>query len=315
MSKQIERKKKSKEQLLQLIEETPIIGVANLENLPAAQLNKMRKTLRKDMKIYMTKKTIAKKAIEEMKSKKKGIEKLSEQLKGMPAMFFTKENPFKISKIIKQNKSKSPAKIGQVATSDVIIKAGPTQFAPGPIISDLGSVGLKTGVESGKVTIKEDKTILKAGETFTERETNVLGKLGMEPMEIGLEIEAVMEEGMIYSKEVLSVDDKEYIDQMKQAVLRTMNLSVFINHPTKQNIKILITKAFINAKHISELSETKQKQGDTEEVKSSEKTKENSEQKTEEKPTEQEEETEANEQPSETKSKENKDVKEETKEE
>jgi len=260
MSKQLERKKASKQQLLKLIKEAPIIGVANLENLPSPQLNKMRKKLRKDITMYMTKKTIAKKAIEELKDTKKGLDQLQNQLKGMPALFFTKENPFKISKIIRKNKSKAPAKPGQTATTDVIIKAGPTQFPPGPIISDLGSVGLKTGVENGKVAIKEDKTILKAGETFTERETNVLGKLGMEPMEIGLEIEAVLEGETLYNKEVLSIDDQHYINQMNQAINESLNLSVFIEYPTKQNIKTLITKAFINSKHISELKgkETKE---------------------------------------------------------
>lgn len=311
MSEQLERKKESKEQLLQLIKESPIIGVANLENLPSAQLNKMRKKLRKDMKIYMTKKTIVKKAIEETKTTKKGIEQLAQQLKGMPALFFTKENPFKISKTIRQNKSKAPAKPGQTATSDVIIKSGPTQFPPGPIISDLGSVGLKTGVENGKVVIKEDKTILKVGETFTERETNVLGKLGMEPMEIGLEIEAVLEEGTIYNKEVLSIDDREYINQMKRAITEGTNLSVFINYPTKQNIKTLITKAFINSKHISELSETKQEQKETGENKSPEKSEEDSRQKEErnEQPSQEEK---ASEQ---TKAEENQNTKEEKKEE
>ena len=89
--------------LVNLINQYPIIGVVNMENLPAPQLQVMRAQLRGSFFITMTKRRLMKLAIEQTKSKKNGIEKLEAHLGGMPALIFTKENPFKLSKTLQKN--------------------------------------------------------------------------------------------------------------------------------------------------------------------------------------------------------------------
>ena len=143
-----------------LLVEYPIIGTVNMENLPASALQNMRTQLRGKAELFMTKRRLMKVAFEEAEKSRKGINVLVEHLKGMPALLFTKENPFAIYKIIKKSKSKAAAKAGQIAPNDIVVKAGPTPFMPGPIIGELGQFRIKTGVENSKVAIKSRSSLI-----------------------------------------------------------------------------------------------------------------------------------------------------------
>ena len=112
-SKANNTKKKAVNELSKLINKYNIIGILNVENLPAKQFQNMRETLRKDVMILGSKKRLIRLALEE--SKKSGIQKLGEKMVGMPAMLFSNENPFKLFSILKKNKSKAPIKEGQTA--------------------------------------------------------------------------------------------------------------------------------------------------------------------------------------------------------
>ncbi|MFH1181407.1 MAG: 50S ribosomal protein L10 [Candidatus Woesearchaeota archaeon] len=244
-------KKDNVAQLAKLMQQYPIIGIVNMQNLPAAQLQSMRTKLRKDVLILMSKKPFMARAFENVKAEKPGIEKLAENFGGMPALLFTKENPFKLASIIRKNKSKAAAKPGQTAPFDIIVPAGATPFTPGPIISELSSVGLKTGVEGGKIVIRDDKVVVRAGEAISQKLSGVLAKLGIQPIDIGLDLVAIYDNGTIYGRDVLSVDDQHYIDQIKQAARESLGLAVFIGYPTAESVKMMIGKAFRDAKGLA----------------------------------------------------------------
>ncbi len=251
MAKVAEYKKKWVAELASLMAQSKVIGVVNMENLPAKQLTVMRAKLRDKVHIRMAKRRLINIAIEQAKSERKGLEKLKPCLSGMPALIFTKENPFRLAKVLKDNKSKAPAKAGQSAPANIVIPAGPTQFAPGPIISDLSSIGLKTGVEGGKVSVREEKTVIKEGEKFTQKLADVLGKLGITPMEIGLDLTAVYEDGVIYGKDVLSVDQAQLIGDLKRAAAEALAVSVEVEYATRENIRQLIARTFNTAKQVA----------------------------------------------------------------
>lgn len=236
--------------LADLINEYPIIAVVNMENLPAPQLQAMRAHLRGNFYITMTKRRLIKLALEQTKSGKKGIEKLEAHFGGMPALIFTKENPFRLSKTLHKSKSPAPAKAGQTAPRDIIVNKGATSFAPGPIIGELAMAGIKAGVEGGKVAIKEDAVIVKSGEKIKPKVAEILTRLGIQPMEIGLDLVAVYENGLIYTREVLSIDDSEYKQRLVNASRWAFNLANFIAYPTKETIALLIGKAYNDAKSL-----------------------------------------------------------------
>jgi len=243
-------KKEIVSNLVNLINSNPIIGVVNMENLPAPQLQAMRAQLRGKFFITMTKRRLIKLAFEETKSKKKDIEKLESYLGGMPALIFTKENPFKLSRTLQKNKSPAPAKAGQTAPRDIVVNKGATPFAPGPIIGELALAGIKSGVENGKVTIKEDTVIVRAGEKIKPKVAEILIRLGVQPMEVGLDLVAVYENGLIYKRDILSIDESEYKNRLSNASRWAFNLANYISYPTKETIRLLIGRAHNDAKTI-----------------------------------------------------------------
>lgn len=251
MAKVAEYKKELVSKFAQKMVDYPIIGVVNMESLPAAQLVKMRSKLRDKLEMIMTKKRLMNIAIDNVKDKKPGIEKLREYMSGMPALIFTKENPFTIFKIIKQNKSKAPAKPGQTAPIDIEIKSGPTPFSPGPVISELGALGLKTKVVEGKINILEDHVIVKEGEEIAPNAASMMLRLGIEPMEVGLNFVAAYEDGVIYDKKVLDIDEEQFLADLGNAGRWALNLSVEIGYITKDNVETLIVKSFNDSKALA----------------------------------------------------------------
>ena len=244
-------KKESVTQFSELMKEYPVIGVINMQNLPAAQLTKMRGTLRGKALIYMGKKRLINLAFKNAEQHKQGISVLNDNFPGvMPAMLFTKENPFSIYKTLQKSKSEAPAKPGQLSPKDILIQAGPTPFAPGPVIGELGQIGIKAGIEGGKVIIKQDKVVVKKGEKISDKVCSIITRLGIKPMEIGLDLVAVYEAGTVFGKDVLAIDETEFMAKIKYAASSAMNLSVFTAYPCSDNIKLLLGKASRESKAI-----------------------------------------------------------------
>ena len=246
-----ESKKKIVDEFSKLFEDYPIIASVDLENLPAPQLQNMRATLRDKVVLKMTKRRLINIAIDKAKDKKPGIEKLKENLKGMPALIFTKESPFLLYKTIKQNKSPAPAKAGQIAPKDIVVPAGSTPFSPGPVIGELGALGIKSGVESGKIAIKEDAVVAKEGEAISAELASMLTRLGITPMEVGLDIVAAYEDGTIYPRKLLDIDEEQFMGELTTAAQGAFNLAIESGYITKENAGVFIIKAFNQAKSLA----------------------------------------------------------------
>ena len=237
-----EGKKKEVKELTNLIKEYSIVGVVDMTNMPTLQLQRMRDALRGKVLIRMSKKPIIKLALEN--SGKPGIEKLVEKIRGMAAVLLTRDNPFTLANTLKKSKSRAPAKAGQEAPSDIIVPAGATSFSPGPIIGELGAVGIKAGIDQGKVIIKEDSLVVKAGHKISAKVAGILTRLAIEPMEIGLNLVGVYENGFVFTRDILEVDEEAYLGKIKQCAVESFNLAFGIAYPTKENIQLLLVKAY-----------------------------------------------------------------------
>jgi len=236
--------------LTKQIQNSPIVGLLNLENLPATQLQTMRSTLRKkDVLIVMTRKRLLQRALDN--SKKNNIAQLSDKIKGMPALLLSKENPFTLYSIIQKSKSKAPAKGGQTAPRDIVVKAGPTNFAPGPIISELAAVGIKTKVEAGKLAIMQDTTVVKEGGIISPKLAETLKRLDIQPMEIGLDLVAVWENGLVFGAKELHIDEAAFAQNLIEAAQWAINLAVEAAYPTTDTTELLLQKAFREAKAVA----------------------------------------------------------------
>ena len=147
----LQQKAKEIKEIEDIIQQYKVIALANLQKVRAAQLQELRKKLQRDAYLRVIKNTLMKRAIAQSKDKP-NLDELEGQLTGSTIYLFTNLNPFKLVLLLEKSKVKTTAKSGDVAAFDVIVPAGNTGQPPGPIISQLGAVGLKTRIESGSVS-------------------------------------------------------------------------------------------------------------------------------------------------------------------
>lgn len=237
-----EEKLKAVEELKKKIEGHEVIGILDMHKLPSKQYQEIQKQIRDSVQIVMTKKSILMHALDG--SNKSNIKELEKLMPTQPALIFTKLTPFKFYMTATKMKSPTYAKGGDVTDQEILVTAGPTGLMPGPVISEFSKVGIPAGVEEGKIAIKKDKVVAKRGDAISKDLANVLRKLRIQPIKVGLNIVAVYDSGTIYLKDVLSLAGQVYIDQTLLAHQQAINLSVAIGYPTKENIRLLLAKAY-----------------------------------------------------------------------
>ncbi|MFP4116128.1 MAG: 50S ribosomal protein L10 [Candidatus Aenigmatarchaeota archaeon] len=236
-----EWKKKEVEELKQLLEDHPVVGVTSMYKIPAAQLQEMRKDLHGKAKIKMSRKTLMKIALDE--ADVEGGDKLKDHLKGEAAFIFTEMNPFKLYSYLQENKSSAPAQAGDIAPNDITIPEGGTGIDPGPAIGKLQNAGIKTSIDEGEIQVAEESKIVEDGEEVTHEVAEALKMLDLEPMEIGLSLKAVWEDGNVFKPDDLDIDVEEYEERVKGAYQKAMNLSINAGYMTRENVRSLLRKA------------------------------------------------------------------------
>lgn len=240
-----EKKIESAQEMENLLKQYSTIGILNMHGMPARQLREIRIAIRNQAKIKVAKANIIRIA---MKSAGKDVEKLGNFISGEVAMLFSNENPVKLYRLIESNKSPAKGKPGDVSEIDIIIPSGQTQFAAGPIISEFQKAKIKTTVEGGKISVKEDTMVAKKGDKLTKELCDFISKFGIEPVNITLNVVSMLENGIVFSKEVLSVPLEKYLGDLLSAHMGAVNLSVGVGYPNKESVKIMIRKARDGAK-------------------------------------------------------------------
>jgi len=238
--------------LIKLIKSYPVIGVLDISDLPASQFQQMRQKLKGEAEIVVSKNTLVSIAIgEAAKLKDQKFSELDAFLKGQTGIIFTKMNPFKLSKFLRDNKISAPAKPGSKSPRDVVIHAGETDFAPGPVVGELQRVGIKARIQAGKVVILEDHHLLKPGDTISKEVSDTLAKFGIMPLELGLKLHVVYEAGFVFAGATLEIDEKKVFGQLQLASISAFNLSLNVNYPTPITIGLMIVKARAAAQNLA----------------------------------------------------------------
>jgi large subunit ribosomal protein L10 len=240
-------KKEAVAELAKQMSNSKVVGIIDVHGVPAPAFQTMRTNLRGKAQITMLKNTLLKIALQQAAKDKKGLEKLAESVDGQCAVVTSELNPFRLFRQLDATKTKMPARGGETAPDDIEIKAGETPFKPGPVVGELQKAGLPAAIEQGKVVIKKDKLIVKKGDKIPREVALVLSKLEIFPLTVGLDLSAAFEEGMVYKKDVLAVDDVMIMNQVKAAASGAMNLAVFISYPTKQSIGPMLANAHYKA--------------------------------------------------------------------
>lgn len=234
------------EKLAGLINNYPVIGIVDMTSFPSRQLVLMKKVLKDKALLKIAKKSFIIRAIE-----KSGRKELINHIAGQPALLLTRENPFVIAKLISDNRAKAGARPNAVMPNDVSIAAGETSFSPGPIVGELQKAGIKAAIERGKVVIKEDSVIAKAGERVDAKKAEIINKLGLEPIELKLRLIAAWENNFVFGESALGITAQQVMEWLKNASASTLNFTFNIGYPTKYNIKFFVQKAFRSTKAVA----------------------------------------------------------------
>ncbi len=238
---------KEVEKLTSILTNKPVIGIVEIGGIPAPQIQKMRGNLQKIAEIRSSKNSLIYRAFDEAEKKVKGISTLKDYITGQAAIIATDINPFKLYNQIKTTRTKAPAKGGEIAHSDIIVKSGDTSFKPGPIVGELQKIGIPAAIQEGKVVIKKDKTIVPAGEKISKEVAQMLTRLEIFPIEIGMSINGIFEQGIVYKPDVLDIDMDELMINIKKASRDAFNLAIETSWVNKQTIETLLNKAYRDA--------------------------------------------------------------------
>jgi len=236
-----EKKKQKLQEVKEDLRKYPVIGIIDMFKLPGRQLHEIRNKLRNEAVIKMVKKRIIKLALAECRLK--GIGELDKYIRGEPALLLSKTNPFKLAKTINISKSKAFAKAGDTAPMDIVVREGPTSLSPGPVIGELQRAKIPAAIEEEKIVVREDTVVAKEGDVIDKPLADVLVKLGIEPMEIGLNLLAAWEDGRVYTREILFTPPEKYIDDLRTASIQAFNLACNVNYYTKDNVSLFLSRA------------------------------------------------------------------------
>jgi large subunit ribosomal protein L10 len=245
-------KVKAVKELAHSIDRYPTIAISSIENMPSKQLQKIRHILRDKITMKIIKKRLAIRAFDE--AKKENIKELGKYVETNCAILFSNLDPFEIAALLTENKFPIKAKPGQIANEDLIIEEGPTDLMPGPAISELSAVGLKTGVVGGKISIKETKAIVKAGQKISKNVSDVLMKLDIMPFSIGLDIKAAYDtkDKKIYAN--IKIDKEGFKNKLLSSFVSARQFAINLGYTTKETIVEIIAKAQREALALEKLS-------------------------------------------------------------
>jgi len=102
---------------------------------------------------------------------------------------------------------------------------------------------IEARIQGNKVVIAKDAIVAKKGDVISENAAKILAKLGVEPMEIGIDVKAVWEHGLVYKAEVLNVDEAAILAQLMQAHAQAVNVAVFAGIMNSTTAPLVIAKA------------------------------------------------------------------------
>ena len=241
-------KKDEVEEIMALSKEYRLTGLVDLHGIPASQLQHMRRNLRGSAVLKMTRNTFIEHAFTELGGE---IGSLVDYVDGQSAMIYTNENPFKLYRKLQDTMTKMVAKPGDIAPEDIVVPKGPTSFPPGPIVGTLQQAGIPAAITNGKVVIRETKTVVKAGEEISAKLADVLSKLDIRPIDVGLSLQISFYDGTFFEPKTLAIDEIEYFNNVVLAAQQAFNLSVNAAYPTATTAGAIIGKAVREAKNLA----------------------------------------------------------------
>ncbi|HYK92965.1 MAG TPA: 50S ribosomal protein L10 [Thermoplasmata archaeon] len=222
----------------------PMAALVGIRGVPAAALQSMRRELRdRGHPILVAPNSALRHAIQSASEERPALKPLLEHLSDQTAILTAEGNPFSLFLELARTRSPTPARGGELAPNDILVPAGTTSFKPGPIVGELQHAGFPAAIEKGKVVLKKDTLIVKAGDPISREVAGMLTRLDIFPLQVGLQLRAVVDGDVFYPPSILSVDLDARRAEFAQAHRRALGLAVELAYPTRESTPILLTRA------------------------------------------------------------------------
>ena len=222
----------------------PMTALVGVRGVPAAALQSMRRELRqRGHPIRVATNTSIRHAIQKATAQRPSLAPLLEQVQDQTAVLAAEGNPFALFQELARTRSPTPARGGELAPHDIVVPAGATSFKPGPIVGELQHAGFPAAIEKGKVVLKKETTIVKAGAPISREVAGMLTRLEIFPLEVGLTLRGVVDGDTFYPPAVLDVDLDARRADLARAAHTALGLALEIGYATPATAPLLLTKA------------------------------------------------------------------------
>ena len=222
----------------------PVTALVGVRGVPAAALQSMRREFRtRGHPILVAPNSAIRHAVEAAVTERPSLKPLLDHVADQTAILSARGNPFTLYQEFSKTRSPTPARGGEIAPQDILVPAGTTSFKPGPIVGELQHAGFPAAIEKGKVVLKKDTVIVKAGHPISREVAGLLTRMEIFPLEVGLDLRALVDGETFYSPEVLSVDLNQRREEMLRAYRRALGLALEIGYTSPETVPLLFGRA------------------------------------------------------------------------
>lgn len=233
------------DRVAELSQKYPVLAVTSLSKVRASELMAVRKALRGKAEVFVVKNTLAILGLK--KAGIKNAEQLLSHLAGQNGLIFSSYDPFKLFLTLDKNKVYLPARAGDVAPDDIVVPAGNTGLAAGPVLSEFREAGVQTKIEGGSIWVNKDSVAAKKGSVISPKLASLFSKLNIKPIKAGMTIALAYENGLIYAGELVAIDLEKYRQSLLEAYSSSRGLAIVIGYVTRETAPELIGKAYREA--------------------------------------------------------------------
>jgi large subunit ribosomal protein L10 len=234
--------------LQRMLLEHPVTALVGIRGVPAAALQKMRKDLLgRGHPLVVAPNSAIRHALEQAAKERPSLRPLLEYVTDQTGLIAADGNPFSLYQELVQTRSATPARGGSIAPNDILVPGGETPFKPGPIVAELQHSGFPAVIEKGKVVLRKDTIVAKAGEVISAEKASLLTRLSIFPLEVGLDLRAAVELETFYAPSVLAVDLVQRRTDLVRAHRSALALAVELGFFTRETVPILLSKAYRGA--------------------------------------------------------------------
>ena len=236
-------KKDRVEELTEILQQDGVIGIVDTTGVPATAMLGMRAELRSMMTLTMAKKTLFRLAWKNAGLDEQALETLMENAEQPVIVHSSTLSAFQLFNELEKTRTGRSAKEGDIAPQDIVVEAGETDFAPGPIVGELSAVGIPAKIDKGKVMIQKTVTVVNQGDEIPGDLGLMLDKMGIKPIEIGIILCGALQDGILMPPEDLNLDLDGFRNKITQAVSTSFNVACNIRWFTPETMPSILSKA------------------------------------------------------------------------